>query len=98
MTDWTLSRAEGEKRLAAFTTEILHALPAKDRPDAIICENDVLALGVIDALKHRLGLSIPTEVAVAGFDDIPLAASPAYDLTTYRQSATEVAKALVRVL
>lgn len=79
-------------------TDALQALPAKDRPDAIICENDVLALGAIDALKHRLGLCVPADVAVTGFDDIPLAASPAYDLTTYRQPVTEMAKALVRVL
>lgn len=68
------------------------------RPDVIVCENDVLALGAIDALRHRLGLAVPEDVAVTGFDDVPLAASPAYNLTTYRQPVTEMAKALVRVL
>lgn len=76
----------------------LSGLPAEGRPDVIVCENDVLALGAIDALRHRLGLSVPADVAVTGFDDVPLAASPAYDLTTYRQPVTEMARALVRVL
>lgn len=72
--------------------------PPQFRPDVIVCENDVLALGAIDALRHRLGLSVPADVAVTGFDDVPLAASPAYDLTTYRQPVTEMARALLRVL
>ncbi|MCF1710727.1 LacI family DNA-binding transcriptional regulator [Tabrizicola sp. J26] len=81
----------------AVTTR-LSDLPSQVRPDVIVCENDVLALGAIDALRHRLGLSVPADVAVTGFDDVPLAASPAYDLTTYRQPVTEMARALVRVL
>lgn len=76
----------------------VRAIDPAQRPDVIVCENDVLALGAIDALRHRLGLSVPGDVAVSGFDDIPLAASPAYDLTTYRQPVTEMARALVRVL
>lgn len=76
----------------------LSDLSVPSRPDVIVCENDVLALGAIDALRHRLGLSVPADVAVTGFDDVPLAASPAYDLTTYRQPVTEMARALLRVL
>lgn len=76
----------------------VRAIDPAHRPDVIVCENDVLALGAIDALRHRLGLSVPGDVAVTGFDDIPLAASPAYDLTTYRQPVTEMARALLHVL
>lgn len=76
----------------------LSGLPERIPPDVIVCENDVLALGAIDALRHRLDLSVPADVAVTGFDDVPLAASPAYDLTTYRQPVTEMARALLRVL
>lgn len=79
-------------------TAHLSDLDAALRPDVIVCENDVLALGAIDALRHKLGLAVPAEVAVTGFDDVALAASPAYDLTTYRQPVTEMAHALVRVL
>lgn len=71
---------------------------AAERPDVILCENDVLALGAMDAIRHGLGLRIPQDIAVTGFDDIPLAASPQYDLTTYRQPIPEMVSALVQIL
>lgn len=55
------------------------------RHDAVLCLNDVMALGALDALKHQLGLRVPEDVMVGGFDDIPEAARAAYDLTTVRQ-------------
>lgn len=67
-------------------------------PDVIVCENDALALGVIDTIRHRLDLRIPQDVAVVGFDDVPAAASPNYRLTTYRQPLTDMANYLVDVL
>lgn len=81
-----------------YITDYLRAMTVPEYPDVIVCENDVLALGAIDALRHSLGLSVPKDVAVTGFDDVPLASSPAYDLTTYRQPVTEMARALVTVL
>ncbi len=76
----------------------LRPLPKDQLPDVIICENDVLALGAMDAVRGDLGLSIPSDIAITGFDDIPLAASPTYDLTSYRQPITEMVHALVRLL
>lgn len=55
------------------------------RHDAVLCLNDIMALGAIDALKYQVGLRIPEDVMVAGFDDIPEAARAPYDLTTIRQ-------------
>lgn len=69
-----------------------------DLPDVLVCENDIIAIGAIDAVRYRLGLGFPRDIAVTGFDDIPLAASPAYRLTTYRQPITDMAKALVGIL
>ena len=40
-------------------------------PDAIFCANDLIAMGAVDALRHRLGRKVPQDVLVAGFDDIP---------------------------
>lgn len=58
---------------------------APQRPDAIFFANDVLALGGMDALRHQIGLRIPEDVAVVGFDDIPMASWPSYALTTVSQ-------------
>lgn len=55
------------------------------RPDAMFCIADVMALGALDAIRFELGLKVPEDVSVVGFDDIPLASWPAYNLTTFRQ-------------
>ncbi|WP_424952481.1 LacI family DNA-binding transcriptional regulator [Deinococcus sp.] len=60
----------------------LHA--AGLRPDGIFGANDIVAIGVLDALR-QLGRRVPGEVSVIGFDDIQEAARLAYRLTTIRQ-------------
>ena len=60
-------------------------LRTKPRPDAIFCANDIMAMGVLDTLRHAHGLSVPDDMAVVGFDDVPMAAWPSFDLTTVRQ-------------
>lgn len=78
--------------------DFLRGVPRDKMPDVILCENDVLALGAMDAVRGDLGLGVPKDIAITGFDDIPLASSPTYDLTTYRQPITEMVHALVRLL
>lgn len=60
-------------------------LTAKTRPDAIFCISDVMAMGALDAARCELGLKVPDDVSIVGFDDIPSAGWPSYDLTTVRQ-------------
>lgn len=50
-----------------------HILALDPRPTAIFASNDVMAIGAISALREA-GLRIPEDMAVAGFDDIPIAA------------------------
>ncbi|MGB0664239.1 MAG: LacI family DNA-binding transcriptional regulator [Pontibacterium sp.] len=69
-----------------------------DLPDVIVCENDALAMGTIDAIRYKLGLRVPEDIAVTGFDDVPQAAGPHYDLTTYKQPLDEMANALINLL
>ena len=66
--------------------EMLH-LP--DRPTAIFAANDLSAFGVIDAATE-LGLQIPGDLSVIGFDDIPEAAMATPRLTTVAQPLTEM--------
>ena len=67
-------------------------------PDILVCENDALAMGAVDAIRHEFGLRIPEDIAVIGFDDVPQSASPQYQLTTYRQPITAMVEGLVQVL
>lgn len=83
---------------AEVVYEALAQRTSADRPDILVCENDALALGAIDTIRHRLGLAVPGDIAVIGFDDVPQAASHNYRLTTYRQPLMEMAEYLVDVL
>ncbi|TYL49946.1 LacI family transcriptional regulator [Nocardioides sp. BGMRC 2183] len=55
-----------------------------DRPDAIFAANDLVALGVLQALTLA-GVSVPDEIAIIGYDDIDFAASAAIPLSSVRQ-------------
>jgi DNA-binding LacI/PurR family transcriptional regulator len=60
----------------------------KDRPTAVFARNDFAAIGALRA-AHAMGLRVPEDVAVAGFDDIPIAAYTTPPLTTVRQPIRE---------
>jgi DNA-binding LacI/PurR family transcriptional regulator len=66
-----------------------------DRPDAIFVGNDHMAFGVMDELRHGLGLRVPEDVSVIGYDDVPIAAWPSYRMTTIRQPVDEMVDATV---
>ena len=75
----------------------LNFLSDGNPPQAVFCTNDVLAFGVMEAAA-QLGLSIPDDIMVAGFDDVDMAASPFYSLTTLRQSPSEISSWIVNRL
>lgn len=81
-----------------IVAEKLHGRATGALPDILVCENDALAMGATDVIRHQLGLRIPEDIAITGFDDVPQAASHNYQLTTYRQPLTEMAEYLVEVL
>ncbi|TPV50122.1 substrate-binding domain-containing protein [Pseudarthrobacter phenanthrenivorans] len=58
----------------AAAAEILDRYPEKDRPTALFCLNDRMAMGAYDAIKER-GLAIPGDIAVIGFDNQELIAA-----------------------
>ncbi|MFK8077872.1 MAG: LacI family DNA-binding transcriptional regulator [Granulosicoccus sp.] len=79
-------------------TSYLSDLKSAEWPDILVCENDALAMGAMDAVRYEFGLSVPDDIAVIGFDDAPVAANPNYKLTTYRQPITAMAEGIVGVL
>lgn len=69
-----------------------------ERPDAVFVANDHMAFAVMDVLRFELGLHVPEDVSVVGYDDVALAQWPSYDLTTVRQPANRMVAATTRAL
>jgi len=64
-------------------------------PTAVIASTDVLAIGILSG-AHRLGLRVPGDLSVVGFDDIPMSAFTVPSLTTVRMPVAEMAAVAVR--
>ncbi|MGP3974628.1 LacI family DNA-binding transcriptional regulator [Streptomyces sp. 8N114] len=70
---------------------------AEGRPTALVCDDDLLAVGALKAAR-RLGLRVPEEVSVTGLDDVALATAVEPELTTVRLPAERVGAAGMRAL
>lgn len=84
-----------------FTTESGYSntmkLLAEGQVTAIAAGNDTIALGVLEAAQRK-GISVPRQLSVIGFDDIPLAGSPLVNLTTIRQPVDSMARTAASLL
>jgi DNA-binding LacI/PurR family transcriptional regulator len=67
-------------------------VPAEVRPTAIIAQSDLLAAGVLQ-VADELGLKVPGDLSVAGFDGVRIDGLTAHDLTTMVQPAAEKGRA-----
>ena len=72
-------------------------LTIEPRPTAVFCANDDMAMGVL-RVAHEMGLSIPSDLSVAGFDDVPVARQSWPLLTTIRQPTQSMAELAGRLL
>lgn len=70
----------------------------RSRPDAIFFADDIMALGGMDALRFGLGMKVPDDISVIGFDNIPQSGWPTYELTTFAQPIGPMVDAAVRIL
>jgi LacI family repressor for deo operon, udp, cdd, tsx, nupC, and nupG len=68
-----------------------------ERPTAVFCFNDEMAIGVLQAARRRL-LRVPQDVSIVGFDDIRFARHMDPPLTTIAQPMREIGEATVRLL
>jgi LacI family transcriptional regulator, repressor for deo operon, udp, cdd, tsx, nupC, and nupG len=73
------------------------ALIQRRRPTAILCSNDLLALRVIRTVRS-LGLDVPRDLSVVGFDGIAVAAEVAPSLTTIAQPNEQIGRTCVQLL
>lgn len=88
---------EGDHQLEGGMAGMTHLLNLPDRPSAVLCSNDLTAIGALRTL-HKHGLRVPDDMSVVGFDDIHLAAFLNPALTTVRMSQTEIADHAIAAL
>jgi DNA-binding LacI/PurR family transcriptional regulator len=65
--------------------------------DAVFCGDDILAMGAIDACREA-GVSVPGDIGIIGFDDMPMASWSAYNLTTVRQPLGDIIVTAVELI
>ena len=78
--------------------EGIKSLLVNGAPDAIICANDVMAIGCMDALRREYKMAIPEDISVVGFDGIAPALWSGYNLTTIRQPVKQMSEAAVEMI
>lgn len=88
---------EGDHQLEGGMRGMTALLDLPRRPTAILCSNDLTAIGALRTL-HKRGLRVPEDMSLVGFDDIHLAAFINPPLTTVKMSQTEIANTAVRIL
>lgn len=76
----------------------LFSVKAAQRPDAVFVANDHMAIAVMDTLRIELGLQIPRDASVVGFDDVKQAAWGSYQLSSVVQDADAMIQATVGLL
>lgn len=94
--------SEAMHRRADFTHEgaesiMMELMRQKRQPTAVFCVNDVTAFGALDAAR-KLGIRVPEDLWVAGYDDIGMSSWRAFDLTTIRQPIPNMARLAVTCL
>ncbi|WP_204758386.1 LacI family DNA-binding transcriptional regulator [Halomonas urmiana] len=94
----TLHAREVGNFVTEQTQEATRRMFASDPPDALFVANDHMALAVMDTLRFELGLSVPGDVSVIGYDDVTAAAWPTYNLTTVRQPANRMVAETVDII
>ena len=84
-------REQGMQALQRY----LESTPRDQRLEALFCESDILAIGAMDAL---VAAHAQRKIAIVGFDDIEMAASPSYELTTFHQPVEYLVGEAIRLL
>ncbi len=94
--EW-IERGEGTFEFGREAASHLFALPASDRPTAIVTLNDTQAIGALHAARDH-GLEVGRDIAIVGFDDAPMSQYLFPAMTTVRQPIHEAGRKCVEIL
>ena len=89
--------AEGNFRYESGREAMRRLLELDERPDAVFSANDMMAVGAMSAIRDA-GLRVPQDIALVGFDDVPITALMQPPLTTMAMPLTEFGAAAARLL
>ncbi|NMA18698.1 MAG: LacI family transcriptional regulator [Clostridiaceae bacterium] len=89
--------SEGEYSIKSGYDRGLNTLDSKSPPDGIICGDDLIALGVMQAASE-LGITVPDDLGIIGYDDVLYAALPQIMLTTIRVPCEEIGSVGMKLL
>lgn len=73
-------------------------LDRRNRPDAIFCASDYMALAALEVTKHEFSLRVPDDVSIVGFGDVVAASWPSYNLTTFSLPVAPMVGAVIKIL
>ncbi len=95
--EWIITTDSATPTYKTGTELAERLLELEPRPTAVFCVNDAMALGVLEKARQR-GVRVPDDLAVAGFDDVPGAASALPTLTTVRVFKEQLGELALRTL
>jgi len=78
--------------------EAIAAMEPKERPDGLFAANDLVALGLLQALVAANHLNVPRDIALVGYDDIDFATSAIVPLTSIRQPSQLIGETALEIL
>ena len=78
--------------------EAVVARPRAERPEAVFCVNDLLAVGMLQAFAFRHQVAVPEEIALVGYDDIAFARSTVVPLTSVSQPSELMGRTALALL
>ena len=89
---------EGRHTYSDASAATRRLLLARERPDAIFCANDLMAMAAMDVARSEFGLDVGREVSIVGFDDVAMAQWPSFALTTYAQSTEAMVDEMIALI
>ncbi|MBX2839232.1 MAG: substrate-binding domain-containing protein, partial [Gammaproteobacteria bacterium] len=93
---WKCIDSHFRREMAIEATHELFS--GKEKPDAIFVGNDHMAFAVLETLKCVIGVRVPEDVSVIGFDDVEMSSWKMYDLTTLRQPVNRMVDATINMI